>query len=492
MPIPFLPALVSVLMLVIAVPGGPFSPRLARADDTADPNALFSFKKIFPAPHQDNVDGAFDSVVGRDKDEFFSVNPRFQKAGDRAAADGILALKIEKKAESIELEARLLVGGTEEVFGWETLKVRGDIDDVMLRSKLVALIKALMGRIPFFGTVSGRDGDQVTLDIGSYQGVGEGDLVQIARIDAVKRHPLLKQVVDMQLVPVGSVRVTQVEEGLAFGRVEGEFPGETVRRLHKISGLERKSIDAAPVQGGKKGRSQGLFENEKHPQYGMVSLGVSLAGFSHGATRTGRSLAGGGFNPGFRLSGEIWLTSGFFAELTAGGSIMSYSQAAGSSAVAAGVPSTTRSFGINGGYRFLFGDSIYGPQLSARFGYLNYRWQVGTSAEDLLTARTYGGLNLGIGAALPFGKRPYGAQVNVGMMLFPSYSETSQVIGAKGDDSSTVAQFYLGGYYFFEPRLSVRAGIHFESYSTDISTFGASGSSSQKNIGFLPSVQYYF
>ncbi len=467
--------------------------RPVAAEEAQDPNAALAFRRIYVAAPRDNVDGAYKAPVDSALTEFFQVNPRFTRVDNRANADGVVELELHQGAQATEVEGRLVIGSTGEVFAQE--KARADVrnDDKDLRAKVLGLLKAIMGRIPFFGSVSGRDGDVVTLDIGGYHGIAEGDLVQIARVDAVKRHPLLKQIVDVQMVPVGSVRVTEAEEGISFAKVEHEFTGEKVMRLHKVTSVKHAPPPAPPVEHREDGyvKRGALFgREEQYPEYGYVSLGVDLAFFAFTGTLNSTTKSGGGFSPGFALSGEVWFTSNIFIEPYAGVSLMSYNPDPIGGVSTGSKQNTTRTLGLNAGYRFLFDGTIYGPQLSVRGGYYNFRWQSPTVADDFLTSRSYSGINVALAGAMPFGRRPFGLLLDMGLLLFPSYTEATQVVGKEG--SSMVARFYIGGYYFFTPGISFRAGLNFETWSTDFDSTTAPGSVNQKNIGFLPSVQYYF
>jgi hypothetical protein len=465
-----------------------------------DPNVELSFSKIYVTEPQDTVDGAFKDVTLQAIQEVFAVNPRFRRATEVEGADGVLAVEISKNGDEFLVRCKLILASSGEVFAMEEQSASGE-DELSLRRKISLSVKTALSRIPFYGAVTGRDRDQITLDIGSYQGVGVGDTVQISRVDTIKRHPLLKQIIDVRLAPVGTALVEEVEEGLSFGRVVQELPGEKVLKYHKISGIQRapKINEEGPLSVDGKNRDQSVDsylphvrasdENSKLAQYGYVSLDLRVDSFTHSATRNGVTVSGGGFNPGFVLRGEAWFTSRIFADLSLGGSFMSYGIDSNSGVTQKSLSTSTRTVGFNVGYRFLFDQSIYGPQLAAKVGYSHYKWQVSTSANDFLTPRTYKGLNIGLMGTMPFGKKPYGAMLDVGMLLFPSLSESTEVIGTDG--SSTVARLYVGGYYYINPRLSFRAGLHFESYSTDFEG-ATTGSTTQKNIGFAPSVQYYF
>src|SRR5262249_441131 len=123
------------------------------------------------------------------------------------------------------------------------------------------LLKTALKRIPFYGTVTGRDGSELTFDIGSAHGLKKGDSIQISRVDQIKRHPLLKSIVDAQLVPVGTATIDQVEDTIAFGHVQNEIAGEAIRKWYKVTAIEARAA-AVPEKPARSGLSETMLIEE--------------------------------------------------------------------------------------------------------------------------------------------------------------------------------------------------------------------------------------
>ncbi|HRK01752.1 MAG TPA: hypothetical protein PLH57_03745, partial [Oligoflexia bacterium] len=211
-----------------------------RAAENTDLNAMFAFKKVFVASPKDNVDGAYVQPVSEAFADIFEKNLRFELVDDIDIADTVVESSIEKKVSGTDLEIKLLLQPSKEVFVVERASLPAASSGGELVNQLKQLLKTALKRIPFYGTVTGRDADMVTLDIGSIQGLLEGDIVQVSRVERVKRHPLLKTIVDVELVPVGSVEITEIEDSVAFGKVHKTLTGEGILRLHKVTAIESR------------------------------------------------------------------------------------------------------------------------------------------------------------------------------------------------------------------------------------------------------------
>ena len=158
----------------------------------------------------------------------------------------------------------------------------------------------------------------------------------------------------------------------------------------------------------------------------------------------------------------MWFTSNIFIEPYAGVSLMSYNPDPIGGVSTGSKQNTTRTLGLNAGYRFLFDGTIYGPQLSVRGGYYNFRWQSPTVADDFLTSRSYSGINVALAGAMPFGRRPFGLLLDMGLLLFPSYTEATQVVGKEGSSMVALLHWWV---LFLHSGHFLRAGLTFETWN---------------------------
>lgn len=485
-----------------------------------DANQLLAFKKIYSAPIQDNVDGVFSSLAEKSYADFFAKNPRFEVSKNRADADSIIETKIEKRANGYTIGIKLTLAKSGELFTEENQDLPLDSSAEAVSGATKSLLKTALRRIPFYGTVTGRDGDNVTLDLGNLHGLHGGDTVQISRLDHIRRHPLLKSILDVQLTPVGTVEVTTAEDTIAFGKVKDELSGEKVSPLHKVTAIEARTMEGpktnylsglssesamyeeAPANAEEerprtKRRGPTVDRDGNRPQLGYLGLGLFLGGFSSSSSQTSSgtttTFEGSAFSPGVKLQGEVWLTRNWFAELGLMVNTMSYVQrnaALTTVSEETGVTQSSKNFDLNVGYRYLVQKSLYGPQVYGKGGYRNFSWSATGDSARLMTSKSYSGINLGVGGSVPVGAPDFGALADISFFLFPGLTEG---VVKTGPEPSSAAgyEFFLGGYHFLTPTLSIRAGFVLNIYSSD---FGdpSSASTTQKQVGFLPSLLYYF
>jgi len=111
---------------------------------------------------------------------FFDRNPRFELVSDAAKADTVVRTVLSKKTAGIDIDITLLLTGTGEVFTSEHDSVPASATGRDTGVKVKQLLKAALKRIPFYGTVTGRDGQELTFDIGASHGLRKNDVIQIS------------------------------------------------------------------------------------------------------------------------------------------------------------------------------------------------------------------------------------------------------------------------------------------------------------------------
>lgn len=463
-----------------------------------DPNQLLAFKKIYVEPVKDNVDGAFREPVAQSYKDVFDRNPRFELVDSPSAADSVIKTSLTKKTSGIDVEISLVAKESDEIFSTDKTTIPTEASGSETGDAVKQLLKTTLKRIPFYGTITGRDDKELTFDIGAAHGLHKGDLLQVSRVDNIKRHPLLKTIVDAQLVPVGTAAVDEVEETIAFGHVHNEIAGEKIQKMHKITAVEgRLSVPEKARSADDESSSvseKPTKQDEDGPSLGWFGLGVYLGSFSSSTSPGSGGTAGfsgSSFSPGVKAAGELWITKRWFADMTLGVTSFSYLQTDERVEVQSGrneASASTRSFGFNFGYRYLPHGNLRGPQAFVKLGYYSYTFDVMSVAADLQSSKSYSGLNFGIGGSLPFIAETTGALLNFNLLMFPGLEEGTYKTGESSDASGV--NFFVGLYHFLNPNLAVRAGISFDVYSADFDE--GRSSTSQRQVGFLPSLLYYF
>ncbi len=359
-----------------------------------------------------------------------------------------------------------------------------------LRESLQAALDAMIRKLPFQGAVTGRDNNSVTINLGSTSGLKPGDIVVVGTIDDAKRHPLLKEVVDWTVTPVGRVSIDQVDEKIAFGQVVEETEGHKVARYQKVTQIIPKSVPAAPLvvkddsdEGGYRGPTIGWLGGE------LWGGGLSRQ-IGNAAGTTGRT--GGGLLFGAKVESNIWLTRETFADLHLGWGTSGYGQkdlATAASSSADTLSSTSAQmthFRLSLGYSYLVNRDMFGPKAWAKLGYQSTLFMMPVNAAELVDSVTFSSLLVGIGGQLPI-RDQLGAMMTLDFGVFPGVSETGGINGSVS--SSSTVLFFLGGYYHYTPRLTVRAGIEVNAFGAQ---FSNGSSLAQKTVTFAPALLYYF
>ena len=118
-----------------------------------------------------------------------------------------------------------------------------------IKGHLQTALTKLFAQIPFIGQVTGRDQGDVTVNLGAVTGIKRGDTLVIGTIDEVKRHPLLKQIVEWRVTNVGKIDIDSVDEQLAFGHVTDQEDGHEIARYQKVLRLIPRPQKITPVDG---------------------------------------------------------------------------------------------------------------------------------------------------------------------------------------------------------------------------------------------------
>lgn len=346
----------------------------------------------------------------------------------------------------------------------------------------------MLSKVPFLATVTGRDNQSVTINVGFNANLKKGDQLVVSTIDDVKRHPLLKSIVGWKLTRVGKIEVDQIDEGLAFCRVLEEEPGRQVSRYQKVTQLIPAATPAEVETVDEKAETQKKLELP--PRLGWIA-GVLMPGFYDRSFSTSASrFAGSGLIVGARAEGELWITKSWFANMRFGYGFGAYGQEiytggvkTGNSPVM-GIGSST--FRLNFGYSYLITGDFFGPKGWIKLGYQNTSYSLPISVTDGTGPTVFGSLFVGLGGDLPI-RHPFGATLDFAYRIITGVGQTGFTVGDQ--TSNADVEFMLGGYYRITNRLTARVGFEIHAAGVDYSN---GVSISQKTITLSPALLYYF
>jgi hypothetical protein len=544
-----------------------------------NPNKFFSFKRIFIEKTKDNLDGVYEPIVEEAFEEVFRRNPRFEIVTQKKESDTILETTIEKRAQEILIEQKLLInvegfdsksfdsksasnekggalfggdansatdivtdsaaktlgavkgmsakgalgasgamgalgaanpttnaGGVDRsksqknasavLFAENSEKIKTTSDSEEIKQTLKKSLKTLLKKIPFYATVTGRDGDVLTLDLGSINGLRRGDIVQISKVSSFTQHPLLKNIIDYRLDYVGSAKVQTVEESISFAQVVSESSDDKILNLYKVTGVEVTKEESKTEN-----NKQDEIRMKLVPEIGYVGGGVVLGTSSlSNAQNNGTTItSGSNLAYGFSLNSELWLTKNWFLDfdLLFGFSSLQMQNEI-TKAKSGNFSSSTTLFDVDLGYRHYVWGIQRGPSVFGRIGYGSYKFSAPSDTTMIMGGRKVNGIKLGVGGSLPVANRGY---THLFMTLDFAISPEFELTGADitkdptQDISAALVKFSAGLRHNFYTNMALQVGFYFNSASVEY-TGGAQklgpSSSSSKIYGVMPMLLYYF
>jgi hypothetical protein len=497
--------------------------RVFEARANSDLDRKYALESVGILKSWDNVDGLFADYVSAAYRDYFSRQSRFVlqdlSKGDNiltnskipyykliqdpevlgqlarsTRSQSIVRTKIRKEGPQFRFDIEWLHSPDMEIMSRETFTLQeprsGEgFGAAELKAKLESALDRAIRKVPFVASVTGRDNASVTVNVGSTGGMEPGDVLQIGTIEKVKRHPLLKEVVEWDLANTGKIKIEQVEDRIAFGKILEEEPDHQIMRQQKVLSVTHAAPESQIKVETEERRESVL---EEPPHLGWVDVGMNLGGFNRNYTAQNNSIGkdGGGFAFGVKADGQLWLTRDWFAELGFNFAYFPYSQ----KDTLAGFPDTSTSLGsgnllgfkIDGGYAYHLTDDLFGPQGWIKLGYRSNAYSLPSSAADALAPITFRSLFVGLGGEVPI-RDGFGATLDFGIGVINGASETSQLSG--NTNSASDVSFSLGGYYRYTQRITFRATLDGQFNSAD---FATKRSLSQHVLTVVPAAVFFF
>jgi hypothetical protein len=472
----------------------------------------------------DNVDGIFDESIATSYRDYFSQHSRFV-LNDLSKGDALLTrskIPYHKLINDLEILRQLArTTRTESMIKTKVIKQQSkyqitldwlhapqmeqiatlqfDIEEPadgsplttrMISEVIHTQLDALVAMLPFEGTVTGRDHRSVTMNIGYRSHIKPGDTLLIGTLDEVKRHPILKKIVDWKLTPTGKVRIQQTDEGMAFGEVISEEEEHPISQAQKVIKVTSEPISLTPPI---ESPAEANPSKKGNIQLGKIGISTLLGNSSWQLNVPTSSVAnnGGGLALGAKASVDVWLTKDWFSNLELGGAFWNFSQkntSSGeltSSSQGGGVSGSLNTFKFGLGYSYLITKDPQGPRGWATIGYKTHSFSLPSSTEEYTGNVSFKAVFLGVGAETPI-LGSWGAFADLNFKLLGS---VNQKIISNSSTGYSNFEFLLGGSYQLKPGLSLRAGLNFFVSGAD---FSNGESLRQKMITFTPSVLYYF
>lgn len=520
LPQPFCIRVVRILLASLAISTA-FSYREARAN--MDLDRKYALESVGVLKAWDNVDGLFADYVASAYRDYFSRQSRFVlqdlSKGDNllnnsripyykliedpevlgqlarsTRSQSIIRTKIRKEGSQYRFSIEWLHSPDMEVMSRETFTLeepRGGegFGAAELKARLQAALDRAIHKVPFVATVTGRDNASVTINVGSSGGVETGDMLVIGTISRVKRHPLLKEIVEWDLENTGKVKVEQVDDRISFGKVIEEERDHQIMRQQKVLQIIHPAPEATNKIEVKEDRQNNL---EEPPRLGWVDAGLNFGGFNRSYSAQDNSIGkdGGGFAFGIKTDGQLWFTKNWFAELGFNFVYFPYSQndtLAGGSTTSTSLGSgNLLGFKLDGGYTYHLTDDLFGPKGWLKLGYRSNAYSLPSSTSDALAPITFHSLFVGLGGEVPV-RDGFGAVLDFSIGIINGASEDGNFSG--NVNSASDVSFSLGGYYRYTQRITFRATLDGQFNGADFTT---NRSLSQHVLTFVPAAVFFF
>ncbi|MBC7386411.1 MAG: hypothetical protein H7301_09670 [Cryobacterium sp.] len=417
-------------------------------------------------------------------------DPEILKAiAKNSRVDTFLRTKVYKEGSRYRMTidwvhaAKMQLIGTESVEIEQPFRGEGKFGTEEFRQALTSALDRLIGKIPFKGSVTGRDQTSVTVNLGSSSGIGKGDTLIIGTLDEVKYHPLLKTIVDWRLTSTGKATVDEVDEGMAFAKIEGEEYGRQIQRFQKIiqiipspenTAVETRTLDREELE----------KKSKEPPRIGWIAPGILLGSTSRD---TGKD-SGSGFLYGMKAEGQAWFNSNLFGELKFAYGSAAYSQEDSLTHVKSldGVNASLSQVRLALGTFYHVTPNFFGPKGWIKVGYQSTTYGLPQNATAQTGSLSHSGIYIGVGGDLPI-RDDAGMLLDVDFGLFGSGTDDSGAFGTSSSANSV--NVFAGGYLWLKPKMKLQLGLDFKSASLD---FVSGKSVSNKTFALAPSLLFYF
>ncbi|MCC6278209.1 MAG: hypothetical protein IT289_09875 [Oligoflexia bacterium] len=480
-----------------------------------------TIKKVGVLPATDNVGGLyaryleektkalvksshfFDEIAvtgadARRNSDFYERDPvEVKRLANAAGADALLAAQVTKTPQGLTISLSLFMAFDGQLLLQEESANAANFPVADMEKKTGELFGKLVAKIPYRGLILSRQGNRVTMSVGTNDGVRENAILSIEQILAAKRHPKRKFLISTDKEIIGKVRVAKVEETLSFGVIIQEKEAGAVGPDSKVTGLDFVNyadpggVKAGPNPENELGKDPVSFGSnpkawipEAAPSLGRLTVALGLGSLKNSVTI--QDISTGSQNsysstaslyPSIDLDGELWITPNWFMGARISQGILSFSNPQSGSSPGT-LNSNNAHYSLHLGYYFLLQDDFWGPKINVHLGFGRYTLFVDASTPLTFTSAAYSGLYLGGGGSIPVTRdRLWLLDLALDRYVYPTITETP--VSSGGASESSVTTFKIGGGYRLTQRFVISAHLGFEFYSSTFTGVGNRSATTQ-------------
>jgi hypothetical protein len=480
---------------------------------------------------QSDKSWGYAEIVGHDQNKFIENYDLYPadvlEVLTKTKAQGLLTAFITKGPRGLNTKLKLFTQDQGLLLAEESVEDLNTFEISKLRVQFTQMYQNLKNKLPYRGYVLSRRGLEVTISLGTINGVKAGQELTLAQIIKLNRHPKLKFLVGVEKEIIAKVIVKKAEPYLSFGQITfeketgvvdvgakvlptefisyplpmlnkegeviGERPGSGKNNVVAETATEKETTSEEPETTA---RREELFD--RHNTSGILTAQLAITQYSETNSLVNGSEAHSSqsFAPGLHFGALYYLKNNFFADLTYQLSTFSASNGLSGSSPA-NLSFNLTKYSLSAGYDYIYEDED-GTEDSVKFtgiiGLTNYKTSVSDSSPVSLTSTETSAVNLTFQASMPITQTlPLTIGGHFDLFFNPNYSESPV---NSGSASTSMTSFGFFGTYKLSDNYNARADFTLTDinnrFSGSASRANPAGSAKQEYMTERFGIEYLF
>ncbi len=148
-----------------------------------------------------------------------------------------------KLRDTIEINSRVISVESGSIIAAENIRGNSDSD---LHSLVDQLTSKIMRNFPLTGYVVKKNPTSVIIDLGLDAGLASGTEFIVYKEGEIIKHPKTGEVLDVEQILTGKLRITKVSKNVAEGAIISEEPGGIVYG-HLVKSIQKEAVSTPPA-----------------------------------------------------------------------------------------------------------------------------------------------------------------------------------------------------------------------------------------------------
>lgn len=480
---------------------------------TNDLDKKITIKTVTLAPVYDNLNGIYAKPIQKLLIEFlqndkvwgYSEFPELEKmifvekfdsnpkevldVLEKTNSQGLLTAFITKGPRGLTARLKLYTQDQGLLILEESFEDLDAFEISKVRENFAQMYRNLKNRLPYRGYVLSRRGVDITLNVGTLNGIKQGQEISLAQILKLKRHPKLHEIVGVEKEIIAQAKVTKVEDYLCFAQITFEKEAGVVAVGTKILPtafiaypLPQLSEEGTVIGDVQAPTTSKIAEKTEAPVVEDFTPHASLKSQKNifklqgvfNQFRESSDLVSGtevssstSLAPGLAAGVQAYLTENIFYRLS--GSVTNFeSRNTLASSTPANIKYTLSQYNGSVGYDYFMEDTGIDPvKLTGSLGLASIKTDVSVTSPTSMTNAQISSILLQFTITIPMGPEfPYTVGASLDYHFSPIYSETPV---NSGNAKATITSLGLFGRYPLTDSLNLRADLNYMTVSTSFS-----------------------